>query len=114
MAKAKKSDSASAGQAPQGRSLLAAAYAAFERGDMVTARRLANEVIAGKAGKGEEQASKELSQKLSSELKKVEDSPLAVAQDLVSRTNVVPKSYWFAALSAGIFVLLVVLAAVRY
>lgn len=109
MAKAKKAEAANENQ-----SLLASSYAAFERGDMVTARRLANELIAGKAGRGEEQASKELSKKLSSEVSKVEDSPLAVAKELVLRTNVVPKAYLFAGLAAGIWIVLVVLAAVRY
>lgn len=97
-----------------GKSVLMAAFDAFQRGDMVTTRRLANEVLAGKMGKDDERAAAELAKLFSVEGAPVKEAVEDVARELVLRTKVPPKPYAFAALSLGIFVLLVVLAATRY
>lgn len=116
MAKAKKKnqEQAAAVAAEPSKSVLVAAYQAFQRGDMVTARRLCRDVLAGKKGPDDERAAEELSKTLSSELTPVGGSVEDVAKDLLSRTKGPPRPYVFALLSTSIFVLLVVLAATRY
>lgn len=97
------------------RSVLSVAYAAFERGDVVGARELAQQVIAGKVGPGDEKAAVELAKLLSAEgTPAIAENPAAVAAEIVSRTNVTPKTYLFVGAAALTLTLLAVLAAVRY
>ncbi len=97
-----------------GRSVLRVAYDAFQRGDMVQARTLAQAVLAGQVGKDDPKAAEELAKKLSIEGAVVAETPEAVARELISRTIVPPKPYLFVAAAAATFVVLVILAAVRY
>lgn len=95
-------------------SVLKLAYEAFERGDAIQARALANQVLAGKVGKDDEAYAPELATKLSNEEQVVQPTVEAVAKDLASRTIVQPKPYIMVAVVAAAFLLLAVLAAVRY
>jgi hypothetical protein len=95
-------------------SVLKVAYDAFERGDAVLARSLALEVLAGKVGKDDPEVAKDLARELSAPGAPVDESPQAVAQDLLSRTKVLPKPYLFAGVVAAVYLLLVVLATLRY
>lgn len=107
MAKKTKAETAS-------HSVLKVAYEAFERGDVVQARSLAMEVLAGKVGKDDPAVAKELAATLSTPESPVDESPQAVAQDLISRTKVLGKPYLFAGVVGAVYLLLVVLAAIRY
>ncbi|MEW5739344.1 MAG: hypothetical protein AB1938_10485 [Myxococcota bacterium] len=95
-------------------SVLKLAYEAFERGDVVLTRQLALEVLAGKVGRDDAEVARGLAKELSTPATPVDESPQAVAQDLLTRTKVMPKPYLMAAAVAAVYVLLVVLAAVRY
>jgi hypothetical protein len=95
-------------------SVLKVAYEAFERGDAVQARSLAHEVLAGKVGKDDPEVAKWLASELSTPEAPVDASPQAVAQDLLSRTKVLPRPYLFAGVVAAVYLLLVVLATLRY
>ncbi|MEW6432516.1 MAG: hypothetical protein AB1730_13520 [Myxococcota bacterium] len=95
-------------------SVLKVAWEAFERGDVVQARALAGEILAGKVGRDDPEVARELAAMLSTPEAPVDESPQAVAQDLISRTKVLGKPYVFAGLVGAVFVLLVVLAAIRY
>lgn len=106
MAKKTKAETAS-------HSVLKAAYDAFERGDVVQARSLAREVLAGKVGRDDPAVANELAALLSTPTSPVDASPQAVAQDLISRTKVPGKPYVFAVVVGAVYLLLVVLAVVR-
>lgn len=95
-------------------SVLKVAYEAFNRGDVVLARQLALEVLAGKVGKDDPQVAKELAGELSTPESPVDESPQAVAQNLLLRTKVMGRPYVMAAAVAAVYLLLVVLAAIRY
>lgn len=101
-------------QQNSGRSVLRVAYDAFERGDMVQARQLAQAVLDGKVGKDDASAAEALAVKLSSEVAKVTPTVEAVAKELISRSIIPPRPYIFVGIAAATWVLLVVLAAVRY
>lgn len=109
MAKAKKEQ-----KAADERSLLRVAFEAYQRGDSVQARSLAQQVLAGKVGRDDEKAASDLAEKLSAEGSPVAPTPAGVAADVVSRTVPPPKSYLFAAAVAATFLFLVILATVRY
>jgi hypothetical protein len=96
------------------RSILKLAFDAYQRGDSVQARELAQAVLAGKLGRGDEAAAPELAKTLSAEGSTITETPAAVAAELVSRTMPPVKSYWFAAAVALTFLTLVILATVRY
>lgn len=96
-----------------GRSVLKLAAEAFERGDVVEARRLARAVLAGTLGKDEAKAAAELARQLSTPEAPVDESPQAVAQELISRSGVPPRPYVFVAAVAAAYVGLVILAVVR-
>ena len=96
------------------RSLLRAAWDAFERGDVVTARSLAHEVLAGKLGRDDAKVAEELAPKLSVEGETVAPTPQGVATELVSRTKVLPRTYLFSAAALAVFLVLLTLARVRY
>ena len=100
--------------AAEGKSVLRASYEAFERGDVVTARALAQQVLAGKVGKDDPSAAEELSRTLSTDDAKVEATPEAVAKELASRTIVPPRPYLFVASVALAFIILVTIAVTRY
>lgn len=106
MAKGNKQDSS--------KSVLKLAQEAFERGDVVEARRLAQAVLAGTLGKDEAKAATELAKFLSTPEAPVDESPQAVAQELISRTGVPPRPYLFVAAVAAAYIGLVLLAALRY
>jgi hypothetical protein len=98
----------------EGKSVLRASYEAFERGDVVTARSLAKEVLAGRVGKDDASAAEELSKKLSSDEAKIDATPEAIAKELVSRTIVPPRPYIFVGAIVFAFVALMTLALTRY
>jgi predicted nucleic acid-binding protein len=95
-------------------SVLKLAYEAFDRGDVVLTRQLVLEVLAGKVGKDDADVAKALAKELSSPEAPVDESPQAVAQELLRRTKVMGKPYLMAGAVAAVYLLLVVLAAVRY
>ena len=101
-------------QQTNGRSVLRVAFEAFERGDKVQARQLAQAVLDGKIGKEDSSVAEALAPKLSSEVAQVAPTVEAVAKEIVSRTIVPPRPYIFVAIAAATYVILVVLAAVRY
>lgn len=96
------------------RSVLLTSYDAFQRGDMVGARKLAQAALDGKLGKGDEKAAVELAKQLSIEGHSVMENPSAVAVELISRTKVPPKPYLFVAAVGATFLGLVLLAVFRY
>lgn len=101
-------------QQDHGKSVLWVAYEAWQRGDVVEARRLAQAVLAGQRGANEEKAAKELAAELTSELAPVPETIEGVAKDLLSRTGVPPKPYLMLAAVAAAYLLLVVIAVTRY
>lgn len=109
MAKRKESES----QAQPRQSILEAAWNAFEAGDMVEARRLATAVVNGQAGRDDEAVAVALAKAMTGTVA-VGESPVDVAKALVERTQVVRKSYMWAAVSLSVFALLVTLALTRY
>lgn len=96
------------------RSLLRAAWEAWEAGDVLTTRRYAREVLAGKRGGDDEHEALDLSKALSVEGVPVGATPEAVAEHLLARTAVPAKAYAFAGLALSIFLLLLSLAVFRY
>jgi len=98
----------------EGKSVLRASWEAFERGDVVTARSLAREVLAGRVGKDDPSAAEELSKKLSTDELKLDATPEAIAKEIVSRTIVPPRPYIFVGAVAFAFAVLVTLALTRY
>jgi hypothetical protein len=95
-------------------SLLSVAFAAFQAGDMVLARQAAQRVKEGKGGTNEGAAVERVAKALFVPGSTLPTDPQVVAAELVSRTQGPGKPFLFALLSAGLWVLLVVLAAVRY
>jgi hypothetical protein len=108
-----KSGRKSAVPAPQP-SLLRAASDAAERGDALTARRLASAVLAGRKTSEDEHAALDLAKELASEDHAVHGTPDGVALELLRRTSAPAKAYAFALLSGGLLLLLVALARARY
>lgn len=96
------------------RSLLVAASAALESGDVVTARALAKAVIEGKKGPDDDAAAKRLSKELSASDEAVGELPEQVAQALVNRSIVPPRPYVYALICLVVFLVLVSLARARY
>ena len=96
------------------RSVLKTAYDAFQRGDMVQARQLAQAVLDGKVGKDDEKAAAELAKKLSIDGVSIMENPPSVAIEIISRTKVPPRPYLFVAAVAAAFLGLVILAVWRY
>lgn len=96
------------------RSVLKLAYEAFERGDAVQARQLAQAVRAGQVGRDDEKVAAELAKQLEGEGAPMERTPAAVAQELISRTITPGRPYLFVALVAVVFIGLVLLARYRY
>lgn len=97
------------------RSVLLASWERFEAGDMVEARALAQAVLAGQVGPDELEGATQLAKKLGgNETLPVTETIESVAKVMVERTRPVSKSYLFAAVSMGVFTLLVALAATRY
>ena len=91
-------------------SYLAAAFHSFQLGDSVRTRRLAQRVLQGQGTPDEAEAAKVLATTFAM----AKNQPQDVAAELILRTQVPIKSFAFAALSAGIFVLLLTLALTRY
>jgi hypothetical protein len=117
MAKGKKDDrkkEESRKKEELGRSVLKTAFDAFQRGDMVQARQLAQAVLDGKVAKDDEKAAVELAKELSIDGHAIMENPSAVAIEIISRTKVPPKPYLFVAAVATTFLVLVILAAWRY
>lgn len=99
---------------PAPRSYSGAAFDALMAGDAVTARRLANELGAGKAGPDEANGVKKVAKELSAEAVQVAETPQAVAQELLARTRPPPKAYLLGGVAAAVYLLLLTLATVRY
>lgn len=107
MAKKTKADQAA-------HSVLKVAWEAFDAGDVVQARALAADVLAGTVGPDDEAEAKRLATLLSTPERPVDASVQAVAHEIVVRTKVPGRPYLLAGLAAAVYVLLVALAAVRY
>lgn len=97
-----------------GRSMLRAAFNAYDRGDAVQARSLAQAVLAGKVGPDDEKAAADLAKRLTGEGAAVGETVQAVASELVTRTEVPSKAYLVVGAIAATFVALTVLAHYRY
>ena len=95
---------ASEAEAPK--SVLEAAWQAFQAGDVVLARRAARQVIAGPR-EADEAAAKKLARVL---FAGQEATATQVAEDIALRTGVPPRPYWFALVAALIWVGLLLLS----
>lgn len=113
MAKPKK-DKEKEQKTEDARSVLKVAFEAYQRGDSVQARSLAQEVLAGKVGRDDEKVAVELAKALQGEGAVIEANAAAVAKELVTRTLPPSKSYLFAGAVAFTYLTLVILAFVRY
>lgn len=96
------------------KSVLAAAAAALESGDVITARELAKAVITGKKGADDDAIAPAMAKQYGSSEQAVGELPEQVAQDLVSRSMVPPKAYLYAGICLSVFLLLFMLARSRY
>ena len=94
--------------------LLGAAFAALERGDVVTGRKLAAAALEGKAKGDEAAAARRLSKDLSAEGAPVGDTVKDVAQALLDKSALKAKPFVFAAVATAIWLLLVLLYNLRY
>jgi len=110
--KSKDAPKESASVAP--RSYSAAAYDALMAGDAVTARRLAHELSAGKAGPDEANGVRKVAKELGSEGAPVAETPQGVALELIARTKAPPKAYLLAGVAALVYLVLLTLATTRY
>lgn len=108
-----KSGKKSVAAAPE-KSLLVAAREAASQGDAVLVRRLAQAVLGGKKGADDDHAALDLAKALSLDGAPVNGTAEGVAANLLERTSIPPKAYAFALLAAGVFLLLLTLASVRY
>ncbi len=107
---AKKQDKA---QGPA-KALTQAAWDALSAGDALTARRLASAVLGGKAGEDEAGAAKKVGKLLAAEGEKALEEPAEVARAVLQRTRAPPKAFLLGGVAALIYLLLLVLATVRY
>lgn len=96
------------------KSVLLAAAAALEAGDVVTARQLAQAVISGKKGADDDAVAPTLAKQYSSAESNVGELPEQVAQELVNRSNTPMKTYLYGAICLAVFLVLFVLARSRY
>lgn len=95
-------------------SLLGAAFAALERGDVVTGRRLAQAALDGKTKGDEAAAARRLSKELSAEDAPVGDTVKDVARALLDKSALKPRPFIFAAVATAVWLLLVLLYNLRY
>lgn len=95
------------------RSYSAAAFEALAAGDAVTARRLANELSAGKAGPDEANGVRKVAKELSAQGAPVAETPQGVAQELLARTRAPPKAYLLGGVAALVYAALLLLAIAR-
>ncbi|MCU0699645.1 MAG: hypothetical protein MUC96_24315 [Myxococcaceae bacterium] len=114
MSKASKKASPEARADKPQKSVLAAAWAAVESGDVVTARTLAKAVIEGKKGPDDDAVAKSLAKALSAQDLNVGELPEQVAQAIVDRTTVPPRTYLYGAICLFVFLVLATLARARY
>ncbi|MDX2011945.1 MAG: hypothetical protein SFW67_17260 [Myxococcaceae bacterium] len=114
MSKASKKASPEARADKPQKSVLAAAWAAVESGDVVTARSLAKAVIEGKKGPDDDAVAKSLAKELSAQDLNVGELPEQVAQAIVDRTTVPPRTYLYGAICLFVFLVLATLARARY
>jgi hypothetical protein len=91
--------------------VLLTAWEAFERGDMVEARRAAEAVVRGARLADEDAVAADLAQRMSAAVSVAPDPP-SVARALLSRTRPPPRAYWFAAVA--VLAALVAFAVVEY
>lgn len=110
MAKAAKSPHTEVVPGKPAASYLAAAFHALQAGDVVHARRFAQQVLAGRGTVGEAEAARHLATTFST----TQNLPEDVAAEIIRRTKVPAKAFLFAALTAAIFLLLLTLAVTRY
>ena len=92
-----------------GGSALSIAWACYQRGDTVTARRAVQRVLA--TGEGDAGEAKKISQLLFAPGTPPSEDPRVVATELLSRLNGPPKPYLFAAVAVTVYLLLVIWAA---
>ncbi|MCA3012566.1 MAG: hypothetical protein INH41_09225 [Myxococcaceae bacterium] len=114
MAKAAKKSSPDARADGAQRSVLAAAWAAVESGDVTTARALARSVIGGTKGPDDDAVAKALAKQLTAPDQDVGELPEQVAQAIVDRTTVPPRTYAYGAICLAVFLTLAALARARY
>jgi len=105
MAKKQKKERASE---PAGRSTLENAFAAYQQGDVVTARKGAQLVLAKAEPADEDFAKKTLGKELFAPEKEV--SAAEAAKELLARTRPFPKAYIFAGLTAAVYLLMLFIA----
>jgi hypothetical protein len=96
------------------KSVLAAAWNALEGGDVLTARTLAQEVIAGKKGPDDDRVAFELAREMTAADGSVGELPEQVAQSIVNRTTVPSRAYVYGAICFAVFLALFGLARTRY
>jgi len=96
------------------KSVLAAAAAALEPGDVVTARELAKAVITGKKGADDDALAPDLAKQYSSTASNVGALPEQVAQELVNRSTVPPRAYLYGGICLVVMLVLFTLARSRY
>jgi hypothetical protein len=114
MAKKKKQAKAADGSAPAEKtsapgSVLEQAWRAYQAGDVVTARAGCAQLLGGSPTPRDVS----FAEKLAPELFGRKDAPTdvaAVASELKLRTSPYPKSYWFAAVTAAVFAVLLLIA----
>jgi hypothetical protein len=98
-----------------GRSVLRAAWARFEAGDAVEARRLALAAASGAVGPDDPAVAAELALAMAGTPgMTIEPTVVSVARALASRTLPPTRTYLFAAVCLGILTVLVALALTRY
>jgi len=94
--------------------LLESAWAALERGDIVSGRKLAKAALDGKTKGDEAAAAKRLSKQLSAEGAPVGDTVKDVSEALLSKSALSPRPFIFAAIAVTIWLLLVLMYNLRY
>jgi hypothetical protein len=116
MAKApgKRAKDSTEGQAPT--SVLEAAWQAYGAGDSLMARRLAGQVVASGGTAKDAETAKRIAKTLfvTGDPRIATPDTVEVARELASRTGPPTKTYLFVGLALGIFLLLTLLAVLRY
>lgn len=107
--KQQKADGAAEAKAEAGGSALEVAWRAYQAGDVVTARAGAQQLLTGAPTPRDAS----FAQKLAPELFGRKDAPAdvaTVAAELKARTQPFSKAYWFAAVTAFVFAVLLLIA----
>jgi hypothetical protein len=106
--KRNKAESQASIEQAAGKSLLDVAWRAYEAGDSVMARRAANLLLAGAGKDADEAVAKRVGKQLFAT--SVEVDARQVATELVARTKMAPKPYYFALMTAALWLFMVLIA----